>query len=110
MTACVVCGVEPVVRAIDDPNGLIPAGGRLALIVKDYVAAGEDIAVIAALPVDLAGAVLLVAEAMRQTCPDGVDFAMWCGAFLLAWELRAGRWRSCLSKPPFSTAPRAVSL
>lgn len=78
-------------RVVDDPTGLIPAGGRLAKQVSEYVAAGEELTVLAGLSVEQAGAVLLVTEAMRQTCPPDVTFSAWCGAFLLSWEMRAVR-------------------
>lgn len=86
---CSGCGEPPAVRVLEAPDQLVPEMGRLAVGVNEYVASGEDPAVIAVLSVQRAAAVMLVVEAMRQTCPAGVEFASWCGAFLLAWEMGA---------------------
>lgn len=84
---CPACGVEPVSRVLDVPHRLVPEMGRLAVDVNRYVAAGEDLAVIADLRVERAAAVMLIVETLRKSCPPGVEFAAWVGAFLLSWEL-----------------------
>lgn len=87
--ACAVCGVAPLTRVLDDPGDLIPAGQRLAALVTNYVASGEGIKMLAAMPLEQAAAVLLMTELLRAACPPHTEFGMWVGAFLLAWEMRA---------------------
>lgn len=82
--ACEACGQLRRVRALDESLNLVPAGQRFAKLVMEYVRGGEDLLGLAELPVDIAGAVLLLTEAMRQACPPDIEFVTWLGAFLLS--------------------------